>query len=347
MSHRLKIVSVGGGWVANNRHLFALRQSGLYDVLGVVSDQPDRAASTAARFGLPHQATSLDFSSGWQAEADAVMIAAIPHAHYELAKTALLAGKHVLTEKPMTVNPAHAAELEELAKGKGLTLALVHNFQFGRAAQKVRRDLQEGRLGQIKTVYGVQLCNHARHIPAWCDQLPLGLFFDEAPHFYYTLRWLGGGELKLLNASVWKSPPGRNTPRSVTAEYESPSGFPLFLHINFEASITEWHITVVGEKATVDIDLWRDIYVRLPNDGAHSAADITRTSVVGVSQHLWGVFTGGLRYLAKRHLYGNDEIVRRFYRATQGEDCLQGMSAAEGRRVVEMMHELIQKACKY
>lgn len=345
MANRIKIVSVGGGWVVNNRHLPALKQSGLFDVIGVVSDQPARAEATAQKHGIPRHATTFDPTSGWQAEADAVMIGTVPHAHHAIAMAALKAGKHVLSEKPVTVNIADAQEMINLAKEKQRTLAVVHNFQFGRAADAFRADLAAGKIGKIQTIYGVQLCNHARNIPSWCDKLPLGLFYDEAPHFYYTFRWLAGGDLNWVNGSVWKSKKdGQNTPRVVSAEYEAAGGFPIFLHINFASSITEWHMTVVGENGVADIDLWRDIYVYLPNDGVHTAKDILMTSVLGAGQHFMGVLSGGVRYALGNHLYGNDVVVRNFHRAINGEDSLKGMSGEEGLRVITMMHELIEKS---
>lgn len=347
MAERIKIISIGGGWVVNNRHIFALQKSGLFEVIGVISNDPARAERTARSHGIGQFDTEFKPGTGWQAGAQAVMIGTVPHVHHQIAKSALQAGLHVLTEKPMTVALEDARELGALAQEKKLTLAVVHNFQFSRAAKAFREDLKAGRIGKIKTVYGTQLCNHARNIPAWCDELPLGLFYDEAPHFYYLFRSIAGGEIQFLNSSVWKSPKKQNTPRVVSAEYLAGEGFPVFLHINFESSLTEWHVTVVGENGTADIDVWRDIYVRLPNDGVHTAKDILWTSLAGAGQHFAGVLTGGLRYVAKNHLYGNDEVVRRFHAAIHGTDSLQGMSPAEGLRVIEHMHELIAKARYY
>lgn len=340
----LKVLSVGGGWVANNRHLTSLARNPHFKLIGVVSDREDRARATAERHHAPFFDTRVDFSRPRQAEADAVIIGTVPEAHYEIAKTALEAGKHVLTEKPMTVRVEDGEALAELARARHRVLAVVHNFQFSRAAHRFRADLAAGRIGAIRAVYGVQLCNHARNIPGWCNELPLGLFFDESPHFYYLFRWLSGGRCELLDASVWRGTQHKNTPRMVSAEYRSGDNYPLFLHINFDSSLTEWHVTIVGEKGTADIDVWRDIYVYLPNDGVHTAKDITRTSVLSVTQHLWGVLTGGLRYARGAHLYGNPEVQERFYRAIRGEDALQGMSAEEGVAVVRMQHELIDKA---
>lgn len=344
MSARIKIISVGGGWVVNNRHIPSLLKNPGFELIGVISDEPKRARQTAERFKIKNYANEMKLDSGWQSEADAVVIGTVPYMHYAIAKTALENGKHVLTEKPMVVDPAQGRNLRNLAQVNKLTLAVIHNFQFARAAHRFREDFADGRIGKIQAIYGVQLCNHARHIPAWCEDLPLGLFFDEAPHFYYLFRWLAGGDIELLNASVWKSAEKKNTPRMVTAEYQSASGFPLYLHVNFASSLTEWHVTVVGDKGTADIDVWRDIYIYLPNDGAHSAKNILRTSLCSVLQHLWGVWTGGLRYVTGWHLYGNLETQDRFYRAIRGEDSLKGMNADEGICVVEMMRELIQRA---
>lgn len=340
----LKIISIGGGWVVNNRHIPALQQSGKFEVIGVISNDEARAKATCARHRIANWSTSFDPASGWQAEADAIMIGTVPHVHHELAAAALRAGKHVLTEKPMTVDPADAQRLADLAREHRRVLAVVHNFQFSRAADAYRRDLAAGRIGAIRSIYGVQLCNHRRNIPAWCDELPLGLFYDESPHFYYLFRSLAGGDLAWQGGSVWRGPKTQNTPVAVSGEYAAPGGYPVFLHINFASSLTEWHVTIVGEEGTADIDVWRDIYVRLPNDGVHSAKDILMTSVLGAGQHFLGVASGGLRYARGRHLYGNNVVVDNFARAIAGEDSLKGMDAAEGIRVIGMQHELVEKA---
>lgn len=344
---RISVIVAGGGWVTNNRHLPALFNSRRYRVLGVVSDDEYRARETARRFNLPHFSTELTFED-WQSEAEAVVIGAIPQAHAELASRALEAGRHVLCEKPLAVNPSDADHLCALASRKQRVLAVVHNFQFSRAARKLSRKLRSGVMGRIRAVYGLQLCNEERNIPDWCDRLPLGLFYDEAPHFYYLLRWLGGDPLELLQASVWPAHSQRNTPCAVSAEYCSPERIPLYLHINFESSITEWHVLVVTDKATIDLDIWRDIFVQLPNDGAHGPWEILRTSLYGGAYHFTGVVSGALRYAAGRHLYGNDEVVRRFHSAVRGDSPqLAGISADDGRRVVHLMHELIQRATYY
>ena len=66
-------------------------------------------------------------------EIDAVALL-LPHQlHYAIAKEALEAGKHVLVEKPFTIRESEAEDLINLAKRKGLTVALAENTRFVRA----------------------------------------------------------------------------------------------------------------------------------------------------------------------------------------------------------------------
>ncbi|MGN6294773.1 MAG: Gfo/Idh/MocA family protein [Chitinophagaceae bacterium] len=70
---------------------------------------------------------------------DAIVIATPVSTHYELAKKALIEGKHVLVEKPMTSSVAEAKELMELAAQKGLVLMVDHTFLYTGAVQKIKQ----------------------------------------------------------------------------------------------------------------------------------------------------------------------------------------------------------------
>ncbi len=74
---------------------------------------------------------------------DAVTIAAPTRFHYEIAKTCLLAGKHVLVEKPITTNLDEARELFDLAAKSGLVLHIGHVERFNGAVQEVQKITDE------------------------------------------------------------------------------------------------------------------------------------------------------------------------------------------------------------
>lgn len=85
----------------------------------------------AALKAYPHLNTSTDINSVIEDHSiDCVVIATPVFTHFELAKKALLAGKHVLLEKPMTDTVAHAEELINLALQKGKTLMVDHTFSI-------------------------------------------------------------------------------------------------------------------------------------------------------------------------------------------------------------------------
>src|SRR5690349_21713179 len=82
-------------------------------------------------------------------EIDAVAVITPVWTHYELAKSALMNGKHVFVEKPFTSNSAQAEELIELAARKNLRIMVDHTFLFSGAVRKIRQIVDEGTLGPL------------------------------------------------------------------------------------------------------------------------------------------------------------------------------------------------------
>lgn len=80
---------------------------------------------------------------------DAVAIATPTHTHFPLARTALLADRHVLVEKPLCDNSEHALQLIELAEQRGKVLLVDHTFVYAPAVQCIREIIESGRLGPI------------------------------------------------------------------------------------------------------------------------------------------------------------------------------------------------------
>jgi scyllo-inositol 2-dehydrogenase (NADP+) len=71
------------------------------------------------------------------------------YTHFEYAKKALEAGKHVIVEKPFTTTVAEAMELSELAVSKGKVVAVYHNRRWDSDFLTVRQVVQEGLLGDV------------------------------------------------------------------------------------------------------------------------------------------------------------------------------------------------------
>ncbi len=104
-------------------------------LVGVYDSHPDRCKEIATKLDV------IPFSSvdDLLAKTDAVDISATTTAHYELAKQALLAGKHVFVEKPITSELWQAEELVALAKERNLKLQIGHIERFNPVSLQVEQ----------------------------------------------------------------------------------------------------------------------------------------------------------------------------------------------------------------
>jgi predicted dehydrogenase len=95
-------------------------------LVGVTDQDPARAKMIADRHGVPAFTAVGDLLH----EVDVVSVAVPTSAHYAVAKTCLQAGKHVLVEKPIAVEPVEAQELVALAKAQDCRLQVGHSERF-------------------------------------------------------------------------------------------------------------------------------------------------------------------------------------------------------------------------
>lgn len=341
----LRVAAVGLGWVSLNRHLPVMRRNSAFELVGVIDRRPGHADAVARRLGLRrHFAGTSLHEVPWLDEVEAFVIGTSPVAHASLIRQALTLGRHVLTEKPFVMEPDEAAQLVDLARSKGLVLAVVHNFQFARSTLRMRADLVKGRFGEMNFVHARQLGNPRRRLPVWYDELPLGLFYDESPHMFYLLLALAPPPLRFLRAEIHPSTRGKRTPAWISAHYAAGANrIPVKLDMAFEAPISEWHVAVAGERCLGDIDVFRDIYIKLPNDGLHTTWPVLRTSLAATWSHWIQHLLNGPLHLAGALRYGNDEVFRRFAAAVRTGTAPAGISADDALAVLRMQHEIIER----
>jgi predicted dehydrogenase len=82
-----------------------------------------------------------------------VVVATTAATHYPIAREALEQGKHVLVEKPMTLDMGEAEELIELAQRKNLVLMVGHILLFHPVVVSLKRSIERGTLGKIHYIY--------------------------------------------------------------------------------------------------------------------------------------------------------------------------------------------------
>jgi predicted dehydrogenase len=106
---------------------------------------------------------------------DAVVVATSVKLHYPMAKAALLAGKHVLIEKPMAASSEQCTELVSIARSHGLVLMIGHTFLYSPAVSKIKEIVDRGDLGEVRYI-----C--ARRLNLGLFQKDINVAWDLAPH---------------------------------------------------------------------------------------------------------------------------------------------------------------------
>jgi predicted dehydrogenase len=345
---RVRVAVVGLGWVATHRHLPALARHGGFEVSGVVDRRPEISKSVAKQLGCRHEATTELSSVSWLEQVDAVIVATSPFTHYAIIRAALERGKHVLTEKPFAMTVPEGEELVALARDRHCVLAIVHNFQFASSTRRLLEDLGRDAIGRIRAVVAIQYGNPERRLPKWYERLPMGLFYDESPHLLYLLRRVSPGPLRLLSCQTFPSTSGKVTPAYIQVQYagerKGEPATPVTLTMHFESPISEWHLAVLGDHSLGAVDVFRDIYMKLPNDGRHSTREVVRTSATITWSHWRQHMKNGPLHLTGRLLYGNDEVYKRFYASITEQVEPTGIAAEDALAVLRMQHEILRSA---
>lgn len=105
----------------------------------------------------------------------AVVVATPVRFHFEMARAALLAGKHVLIEKPMATSVAECQELVALARQQGLVLMVGHTFLYSPAVRKIKEIIDFGDIGELRYI-------SARRLNLGLFQKDINVTWDLAPH---------------------------------------------------------------------------------------------------------------------------------------------------------------------
>ncbi|MBN2325926.1 MAG: Gfo/Idh/MocA family oxidoreductase [Candidatus Omnitrophica bacterium] len=144
--------AIAGAGFIGPVHLEALRRLGV-NVTGILGCDADESESARRAHGLPRAYSNYDEIL----EDDRVhsVHLAVPNVlHYEMAKKALLAGKHVLCEKPLAMNSLESAELVELARSKRLAAGVCYNVRFYPLNLEAQAMARRGDLGEIFLING-------------------------------------------------------------------------------------------------------------------------------------------------------------------------------------------------
>lgn len=148
-----------------------------------------------------------------QADVDLVDVVLPSDFHYPVAKAVLESGRNLLLEKPMTLSIAHGQELIELARQKGLVLAVGHELRLSSLWGRVRQLIDDGRIGD--PLYAlIELWRRPYRLGSGGWRYDIGRvgswILEEPIHFFDLARWYfaGAGEPESVYARANGKQPG-------------------------------------------------------------------------------------------------------------------------------------------
>ena len=180
-------------------------------------------------------------------EIDAVAVVTPVSTHYELAKKALLNGKHVFVEKPFTATVEQAEELIALAEKKNLKIMVDHTFLFTGAVAKIKETVDNNTLGSIyyydSTRVNLGLFQH-----------DVNVIWDLAPHDFSIMDFVIKEKPVALAASGQAHVDGKEDIAYITVYFTNK--MIAHFNVNWLSPVKLRNTLIGGEKKML---VWNDV----------------------------------------------------------------------------------------
>jgi predicted dehydrogenase len=183
------------------------------------------------------------------ADVDAVAIVTPVFAHHEMAKAALLAGKHIFVEKPFTATSAQARELIEIASRKGLKIMVDHTFLFTGAVKKIKELIDSGELGKLLFYDSVR-------VNLGLFQHDVNVIWDLAPHDLSIMAHVIDMKPVAISAHGSVHFEGGFEDIAYVAVEFAGNGFIAHFHVNWLSPVKVRKTLISGDKKML---VWDDL----------------------------------------------------------------------------------------
>lgn len=181
-------VGIVGTGFGQKIHLPGFEAHHRTQVMGVFNRDGDKAGAIATAHHIPHACDSVADLAALP-EVQAISISTPPFLHYEMAKTVLAAGKHLLLEKPTTLTVKEAIELYQLAQRQGVVAMMDFEFRFVPAWQRLAERLEDHYVGNKRLIK--------------IDWLVPGRADPNRPWNWYARHDQGGGALGAIGSHTF------------------------------------------------------------------------------------------------------------------------------------------------
>ncbi len=209
-------------------HIEAIRRIG-DEVRGIVGIDLAESQARAEELKIEKAYASFDEMIA-DPEIDVVHVCSPNYLHYHHSKQAILAGKHVICEKPLTVTAAESAELVALAAEKKLVCAVNYNLRYYPVNFEARELVRRGELGKINLIHGSYLQDWLLYPTDWNWRLlpkeggALCTVADIGSHWMDMAMFVTGLKITAVMADLGTSIPVRRKPIGQMRTFASSLG---------------------------------------------------------------------------------------------------------------------------
>lgn len=245
-----KVIKVGviGLGIMGNYHARILSALPRTKLAGLADIDFERAQSASQQYKAP----AYDDYQKLLPEVEAIVLATPTKTHYKIGKSCLLAGKHLLIEKPFCGNSQEAKELTVLAKDKNLVLAVNLIERANPAFQKLRQLLKN------EKIHGADFRRYSPYPERITDT---NVIFDMMIHDLDLQNLILPQEIESIKASGEKTKSKNLDHVIVTITYKS--GVISRIEGNRNFGVKTRKITVTTESRLIEADLLnKSVYIR-------------------------------------------------------------------------------------
>jgi predicted dehydrogenase len=268
-SAKLRWGLIGCGDIARKRVAAALCDTQFSELIAVSRARSDLAASFAKNFGAKR------WYSDWRGllsddEIDAVYIATPVHLHAAQAIAAAEAGKHVLCEKPMAMNPEECDRMIDAARSQGVKLGVAYYRRFYPVVERIKEIIKAGEIGvpALAQMEAFEWFNPAAGDPrSWLLQKELsggGPMFDFGCHRIEVLLNIFGpiSEVKALIANTVFD---REVEDTASASFRFAGGACAVLSVSHAAAEAKDTLKIFGSQGSIRVSILNQGKLRMIN----------------------------------------------------------------------------------
>ena len=269
---KIKVGVIGTGFIGP-AHIEALRRVGGIEINAIASNEKEKADKIAEDFNIAKSYSSWEELIN-DKEIEVVHNCTPNNLHFEINKAAILAGKHIVSEKPLTISSSESEELLKLVKEKKVVNAINFNYRFYPLIQHAKRLFEKNEMGNVYLVHGNYLQDWLFYQTDYNWRLESNIsgksraMADIGSHWCDLIQFITGLKIKKVFANLSTIHQKRKRPKGSVETFKSK-----------EESFNE------TEEIVIDTEDAGSVLLQFDN-GAQGVFMVSQVSA-GRKNHLW------------------------------------------------------------